>query len=289
MTLYRTSGGSFHFGRTRPLGREAIEETLTAIAQREGGMAYLRSTMLHELPATLVTPMDNAEVVRQLGERIKTGSLSVVFLRPKDARVPAFLSEGAGPGSAEAPKNKAEDPKPSPIVPYEYPVVARVESDQVIDSTAKLNAELSALLFGMYGRQKRGSSIARTFVVVADEEGNGVKLASTNVDMKIGIELHQGPGSGRPPSTVPVTYVATAKTTGEQTKLAVERLSRQLTLQPNSASRPAPSVPETFVGVAGQTAEGAKSTTASLGQSLTTLMHAKPFVRVRASADSELE
>lgn len=283
MTLYRTSSGAFHFGRTRPLSREAIADTLAQIKGREGGMRYLREVLRAEVPRTVVDSLDDKTVIERVTALVRGGNLQLVFLRPSDARVPAFFVEGDGKASSDGPKNKAIESKPSPIVPPEYPVLASVESDKVIDSTAKLNAKLTALMFGQFKRQKRETTIGREYILVASAEGSGVKLASTNVDIKIGIELHVGLGKERPKPSVPVEFVSTAKSTGAAAKFAVEKLGKTLEQSTNKAARPAPALPEVFVGVAGQTAQGAKSTTLALGQSLGTLLHTTPFVRTRSA------
>lgn len=270
------------FGRARLQPRDAIARLLEEIATTPSGLRYLRNTLVDSSLVPLSEELSDDEVLRQLAARIIEGSLSFVFLRPYDAPTPGFTVEGDAAIVATDQKNKAGDLKPAPEIPPEYPVLARAESDQVIDSTSKLVAKITALLFSTFGRERRQSTIGRTLVTTAAEQSQRILSARQTTDVSLEIGKWPGGGLDRPKPTVPVEYKAAAKSTGEMTKVAIDKLAASL--GPHDASksgRPAPSVPETYVQVASGTASSTKSAIVSLGASFAAMFRPEPFVRPR--------
>ena len=288
MTFFRTGHGLFQFGRPRLPSRDEVAELLTQMAEKPGGMRYLRGILADDVPRLKLDALPDVEILRNLVERITSGRVSFVFLRPRDVPAPGFFVEGGAAGAVMGPENKAGDLRPAPEVPPEYPVLARVESDEVIDSTSKLVAALASLLFGKFGREKRPSTIARTFVTVAGEEGMRILGARQTVDIALDTSRWPGGGLARPKPSVPVEFKSAAKSTGESARFAIDKLSASLGPSSSSkAGRPAPAIPDTYVHVASGTAQTTKGAIDSLGRSFGELFRAQPFVRPRNTSPVE--
>ncbi|MDC3956757.1 hypothetical protein KEG38_23050 [Polyangium jinanense] len=212
MTFFRTGHGLFQFGRPKRLDRHGILAFLRSVATDRGGMLELRRILADELHRTSIHNMRDELVIEQLADRYLRGSLTLVHVRPLDIGIEleGFLVEGADATPLTGPKNEAGDLRPAPEVPPEYPVLARVESDQIIDSTLKLVAKLGDLLFGAFGLQKRPSTLAKELVLLAAEEASGVKLANTKVDLDLGLQLHPQGKILLPDPQVKDAYVAAA-------------------------------------------------------------------------------
>ena len=288
MTFFRTGMGLFQLGRPRLPSRDEVSTLLVQLAEKPGGMRYLRGVLADDVPREALDGLPDIEVLRRLVARITTGHVSFVFLRPRDHEAPGFFVEGDATAAVTGPENKAGDLRPAPEVPPEYPVLARVESDEVIDSTSKLVAAIGALLFGKFGREKRPSTLARTYVLLAGEEGTRIQGARRTVDIALDTSRWPGGGLGRPKPSVPVEFKSAAKTTGESARFAVEKLSTSLGPASNTKKgRPAPAIPETYVRVASGTAETTKGAVSALGTSFGELFRATPFVRQRNTSPVE--
>lgn len=241
--LLRTRRGLIEFGRARLQPREAVARIVDKIAKSPGGLKYLRGALVETSPTPVPENISRADLIKQVHARLIEGALTFVFLRPYEAPTPGFTVEGEGTIVVADQKNEAGDLKPAPEVPPEYPVLARVESDQVIESTAKLVSDLAALLFNSFARERRQSTIGRTLVTTAQEQSQRIQAARRTTD--VSLEVGKWPGGG--------------------------------------LGRPAPTVPETYVEVASGTANSTKSAIASLGSSFASMLHAKPFVRPRST------
>lgn len=282
--LLRTRRGLIEFGRAQVQTRETIDLIVDRIATSPGGLKYLRGALLEASSTPVPETVQSLELLQQVTARILDGTLAFVFLRPYDAPTPGFIVEGDGAIVATDQKNEAGELKPRPEIPPEYPVLARVESDEVIESTAKLVADLAAQLFNTFGRQRRQSTIARTLVTTAREQAQRIQAARHTTDVTLEIAKWAGDGLARPKPEIPIEYKAAAKSTGEMAKIAIDKLAGSLgPHDPTKSGRPAPSVPETFVQVASGTAQGTKSAITSLGSSFASMSHSGPFVRPRAT------
>lgn len=280
--LLRTRRGLIEFGRARLQPRDAITRILAQMAETPSGLRYLRGALLEASSTPLPDELSPEQLLHQITARILDGALSFVFLRPYDAPTPGFIVEGDGAIVVADQKNEAGDLKPAPEIPPEYPKLARAEADQVIDSTSNLVAKMAALLFGSFGRERRKSTIARTLVTTAQEQGQRILSARQTTDVSLEIGKWPGGGLDRPKPTVPVEYKAAARSTGELTKVAIDKLSASLRPhEPSKKARPAPAVPETFVQVASGTADRTKSAIVSLGSSFAPLFRHEPFIRPR--------
>ncbi|HRI70890.1 MAG TPA: hypothetical protein PK156_41940 [Polyangium sp.] len=282
--LLRTRRGLIEFGRAPHQTRQTIDLIVERIATSAGGLKYLRGALVDVSPEPIPEEISDDELLQQVAARLFDGSLSFVFLRPYDAPTPGFTVEGEGALVATDQKNKAGELKPAPEIPPEYPVLARQESDQVIDSTSKIVAALAKQLFLSFGRARRPSTIARTYVTTAKEQAQRILQARQTTDVSLEVAKWAGGGLARPKPEVPVEYKSAAKSTGQTAKVAIDKLAASLgPHEPSKSGRPAPEVPETLVQVASGTADRTNSAIASLGSSFVAMLHSTPFVRVRAT------
>jgi hypothetical protein len=280
--LLRTRRGLIEFGRARLQPRDAITRTVNEIAATPGGLRYLRAALVDASPSPLPENLSSTNLLQQVIARVIDGSLAFVFLRPHDAPTPGFIVEGEGAVVVADNKNKAGDLKPAPEVPPAYPILARVESDQVIDSTAKLVGRIVALMFSTFARPNRPSTIARSYVTAAQEQGLRIVAARQTTDVALEIGKWPGGGLDRPKPEVPVEFKSAARSTGQMAKVSIDKLSAALPLHdPSKAGRPAASVPDAFVQVARGTADSTKSAVVSLGSSFAAMFRNEPFVRPR--------
>lgn len=226
--LLRTRRGLIEFGRARPQPREAIARLLHEIGSTPSGERYLRAALADVISAPMVEGLSADELYEQVAAHILKRNLAFVFLRPYDAVTPGFTVEGDAAVVAKDQKNEAEDLKPAPEIPPEYPVLARQESDQVISSTSQLTTKLAALAFGTFGHARRQSTIARTLVTAAAEQGARILSARQTTDISLEIGKWAEGGPGRPKPTVPIEYKSAAKSTGEMAKFAVDKLAASL-------------------------------------------------------------
>jgi hypothetical protein len=287
--FFRSNRGIFQFGRARLHGREATLDLLRQIAKSDSGKRYLKSVLIDELSKVTVAAMSDEEITSALAARITSGKLAFVHHRPSETRVEGFFVEGEGTSVLVGPQNKAGDTHPSPEIPPEYPVLARVESDQIIESTSQLLAKLAALLFVAFARQKRPSTIAAAYVSVASEEQRNIQASKNVIDASLDAALYPGGDLARKKPSVPVELVSAAKSTGAATKFAVDKLAASFAdaAVTKKTARPAPALPEVFVNVAEATGSGTKSTVAALGGALAAMFVPAPFVRVRGRASAE--
>jgi hypothetical protein len=222
--LLRTGRGSFQFGRARPHGRTAALELLRQIAESEAGQRYLTSILAEEVPKDDLAAMSDEEITHALAARITSGKLAFVHLRPAESRAEGFPVEDDDASVVIGPTNKEAKSYPAPEVPPEYIVLARVESDEVIGSTAYLSAELAALLFVMFARQKVPSTIAPTYVSVSSDEAHKVGASQNSIDASLNGEIYAGGDFKRPESAVPSTFVTVADETASTTKNTTDAL-----------------------------------------------------------------
>jgi hypothetical protein len=283
--LLRTRRGLIEFGRARLQPRDAVARVVNEIALSPGGLRYLHRALIDASPAPVPEDISSTDLLAQVIARVVDGSLAFVFLRPQDTAAPAFVVQGEGAVVAAENKNKAGDLKPAPEVPPSYPILARAESDQVVDSTAKLNAKLTALMFGTFARGSRPSTIARTLVTTASEQAQRIQSARQTTDISLEVGKWPGGGLDRVKPEVPIEYKSAAQSTGQMAKVAIDKLSASLgPNDPSKTGRPAASIPETFVQVASGTADGTKSAIVSLGSSFAAMFRHEPFVRPRNTA-----
>ncbi len=210
MSAETTGFGHVMLGRPRRLDRHGILAFLRNVALDRRGMLELRRLLADELHRSSIHHLRDDVVLEQLAERYVRGSLSLVLVRPRDVELEGFFVEAEVDATLVGPTNEAGDLRPAPEVPPEYPVLARVESDQVLDATSKLLAKLTALLFGTFGREKRPSTLGRELVLLATDQSSGVKASVDGVDVTIGLQLHPQGEIPRPDPQIKDAYIAAA-------------------------------------------------------------------------------
>lgn len=211
MSAETTGFGHVLLGRPRRLDRHGILAFLRSIAEDRGTMLELRRLLAEELSRSAIFRMRDDVVLEQLADRYVHGSLSLVFLRPRDVDLEGFTVEGEAATVIKEQENKAGELKPAPEIPPEYPKLARAEADQIVASTAGLVAKLTALLFSTFGREKRPTTLGRELIqMAADQSGMTNKMRNvTNV--VIGLQLHPQGAVPKPDPQVKDAYVAAAK------------------------------------------------------------------------------
>jgi len=278
--LLRTRRGLIEFGRTKLAPQETITPLVLKIAATPGGLQYLRSALADTAPALIVQDLAPSALIREVTARIVDGTLAFVFPRHFETQAPAFVVQGEAATVIKDQKNKAGDLKPAPEIPPEYPVLARAESDKIIESTARLVAAISKQMFLSFARARRPSTIARSYVIAAKEQGQRILSARQTTDVSLEIGKWPGGGLDRPKPQVPVEYKSAAQSTGVMTKVAIDKLAASLGPQDSSKKgRPAPAVPETYVHVASGTADSTRAAISSLGSSLASAFRVEPSVR----------
>lgn len=197
-------------GRRRRLDKRGILAFLRGVSVDRRGMLELRRLLAVELGRSSIHNLRDDVVLEMLAERYVRGALDLVLVHEAEPEFPGFPVQDGAAAAAPATENKAGDLKPAPIVPQEYPVLARVESDGVIDATLKLVAELTDLLFGAFVSEKRPSTLAQAYLGTSSETGDGVGSKVGDLLITLGLELHAfGPDKPRKPE-VPDAYVLAA-------------------------------------------------------------------------------
>lgn len=204
--------GANHVLLGRPLrfDRQGILTLLRSVSVDRHAMLEMRRFLAEELSRSAIHRMRDETVIELLAEHYLRGTFRFVEVRPHEPHLEGFTVEGADTSPVLGPENKAGDLKPSPIVPGEYPRLARVESDSVIDATLKLVAKLAKLLFSTFGLDKRPSSIARQYKLTSAEEGGGIMRARNKLDATLDSLRHAG-STLKPTANLPDVYLTVAR------------------------------------------------------------------------------
>jgi hypothetical protein len=181
-----------------------------------------------ELGRSSIHNMRDDVVLEMLAERYVRGALDLVHVHEVEPQIPGFPLQDGAAAAAPTQENKAGDLKPSPIVPQEYPVLARVESDGVVAATLKLCAEIAELMFGAFVFEKRPSTLAQAYLGTSTETGDGVASKAGDLSITLGLELHAF-GPDKPPKPdVPDAYVLAAKDVAKAPSAVVSGLGYSL-------------------------------------------------------------
>lgn len=210
MSAETTGIGHVLLGRPRRLDRQGILLFLRSIAEDRGTMLELRRLLAEELSRSAIFRMRDEVVLEQLADLYVRGTLSLTFVRPRDIELEGFTVEGDATSVLKDQENKAEDLKPAPEIPPEYPALARQESDQVIDSTSKLNIRLDALLFGSFGFNKRQTTLGRELLSMAAEQSGATNKMRNSMDVVLALQLHGDGPVGKKDPQVKDAYLAAA-------------------------------------------------------------------------------
>lgn len=210
MSAETTGFGHVLLGRPQRLDRRGILTFLRSIAEDRSTMLELRRLLAEELSRSAIFRLRDDAVLEQLADRYLHGSLSLSIVRPFDVKLEGFTVEGEATSVLKDQENKADESKPTPEIPPEYPALARSESDQIISSTSKLNAKLDALLFSSFGFNKRRSTIGRELVLMAEEQSFSTNKMRNGMDVVLALQLHPPGEASKPTPQVKDAYVAAA-------------------------------------------------------------------------------
>jgi hypothetical protein len=174
-------------------------------------------TMRRELESSRETAdimrMSDIEVFRSLAVLLASGLLKIIV----DAIAPPIISLGfeSAKGKAEPGKAPPIDHKPAPIVPQEYPILARVESNEVVSSTRRLVADLQSLLHVLFNRNLPASQVAAEYISTAKEVAADARRAIERLQMSIERLLHRTFARAPQPSAIALELATLGKTEGK--------------------------------------------------------------------------
>jgi len=210
MSAETTGFGHVLLGRPQRMNRHGILTFLRTLAEDRGTMLELRRLLAEELSRSAIFRMRDEVVLEQLADRYVRGSLSLVFVRPRDTELEGFMVTAEAPTVIKDQKNKAGDLKPAPEIPPEYPVLARKESDQIVASTLNLVAKLGALMFSTFGRDKRRTTLGRELILMAADQSGMTNKMRNAMDVVLALQLHPQGEVPRKDPQVKDAYVAAA-------------------------------------------------------------------------------
>lgn len=258
---------------THPLPSEfSAYVFLFSFAETAGNMGALRHGLFEAHQTLDVFSMSERDVIAAYAEMIARGLLRVTVtdIEPVHLDVGELSAEGqAKPG--EAPPIEE---KPAPIVPQEYVILARVECDEIRNTTRDLMQALVELLYSGFPRIKTPSQIARVYESVAGETSEGTRNVIEELDIEVGKQLHRASDLARPPSAVADELMLTAKDTGKRSGWVAESLSQQLNrslYEPRELESPTPALPNVFMDTAELTSGGVRGAVGSLSANLNRL------------------
>lgn len=162
---------------------------------------------------TDVMRMSDYEILRTIAELLARGALKVIVT----ALARPTLSVGVDSAKAKAAPGKAPpiEHKPAPIVPQEYPILARVESNEIINSTRRLVADLQKLVHLLFNRNLPPSQVAAEYVSTAGEVASETRQAIGGLHINIEQLLFRFGSLLRPKPAVAPEYATLGKTEGK--------------------------------------------------------------------------
>lgn len=189
---------------------------LRRLAAEPGNLALLHRLYAEE---SSTPPADKERVLEVLAWRLATGELKARVVTPAPAH---YLGEPA-PDRSVPGKAPAQEPRPNPIVPMEYIILARRESNETVDATRRLNATINEIVFLGFAREAPLSKIARSYPGVAEMERMGLAQAASNLEATLQEVRHLGLDRTRPAPDVAPAYVKTAEIEHKRLSLQAAR------------------------------------------------------------------
>lgn len=224
----------------------------------EGAVVRLRRELFESYERTQVMGMDRYDVLREMARLLARGIMRAVYNEVELPRV-YLESDKATAGKRTTGKGDGKT-LPSPIVPPEYPILARRESDQVVSSTRQLTALLDKQLHDLFKRLVPPSQVAPEYVSAAEETGQKVDRAVFDLKTKIEEYLYRGM-SARPEPSLPPELVAVAESEAAQIKSSIEAMTKVLDRElydGRPIEMPKPEIAPAIVAVAESEAEAIK-------------------------------
>jgi hypothetical protein len=185
--------------------------------------------MRHELfdghERTNVMKMSQQDILREMAGLMARGIVQAVLSEVQLAQV--YLEADKAKQAERSTGVGTNETLPSPIVPPEYPILARREADQVIDAMLALTRDLEAQLHDLFKRVVPPSLVAPEFVKVAEEEGGKINHAVFDLKAKIEEFLYRGMDAMPEPS-LPQEYVSVAESESRQIQSSVAAMAAGL-------------------------------------------------------------
>jgi hypothetical protein len=216
---------------------ERMRQELFETYQRTNVMRMSQRDLLREMAGLLARG-----IVRAIQSEV---SLAQVYLEADKSKKGTW-SKGAGES-----KNI-----PSPIVPPEYPILARRESDQVIDSMLALTRDLEAQLHQLFKRLVPPSQVAPEFVATAADESAKIERSVFDLKAKIDEFLYRGIDA-LPEPALPSEYVAMAESEAAGVQSVTAAMAAELRMQlydGRPIAMPTPAIAPELLAVAESTA-----------------------------------
>lgn len=216
----------------------------------EGAVVRLRRELFESYERTQVMGMARYDVLREMARLLARGVVRAVYNEVELPRV-YLESDKSAKGKRSTGKGDGKT-LPSPIVPPEYPILARREADQIISSERALIQELEHQLYNLFKRLVPSSIVAPEYVSAAEETGHKVEHAVFDLKAKIEEYLYRGM-EGRPEPSLPPEYIAVAESEASQIKSSIASMAATLDQQLYDGRRiemPKPAIAPEMIAVA---------------------------------------
>lgn len=203
---------------------------LKPFAADPANIATLRRALADDVSMWAVSRLTDDEVLREVARRIARACVAV-DLHSLPWAAPAEDPAAGSPGEygdtqdlSEMAEEEAEfeEIKPDPIIPPEYPRLAKLESDQVEFSARTMGFVLDLLRF-VGEKLIPDSFVGQALVDLARSAGNGVIIAAGDAGALLA-ELVASAGAKPPPSAVANTLKGLVTTEAESILLAADRV-----------------------------------------------------------------
>ncbi len=170
---------------------EQAESFLLQFIHDPFNMSTLRSSLGEQLPGLIVSALSDFEVIRYLAPRLV--QVCVAFVRSQmPPTIPADVAEGAlekeeiemSRPLTEDEEVTFEEIKPEPVIPPEYPRLAKKEGDKVEFESDRFQVRLDLLRFVGMGTEDE-SEVAKAFDVVSKGSAEALAEATSGFGAKL--------------------------------------------------------------------------------------------------------
>ena len=169
--------------------RDALE-FLRELTKGASNMESLRQVFSKELASPTLFDRANEEVLEQIAWRLWMGLLSVTVVElPQHPFHGGALKAKAKPEKGKAKEDKH---KPGPIVPIEYIILARRQSNAMSNETRKINNRVNNEKHLVYKAIPRKSALSPEFQSVAGITGNKIRDAVANIEGRLNGQRYRG-------------------------------------------------------------------------------------------------
>lgn len=276
--------------RVHPLANEfSARVFLSSIAEIATSLQSMRLALFESHDTIDVFAMSEHDVLNVYAALIAGGMLRITVNEIEPVHLD--LGEGTATGASAPGQEAPQEIKPPPIVPQEYPILARVESDEVMSSTRKLVQALQDLKFLGFSHLKTPSQIAHEYMATAKSTAESTRAEIDDLSIDVESELYRKSDMRRPPSEVGDEMIASAKSTSKQAGFVVERMSRDLSqalFEKRNLESPPSTLATAFLDAASSTSAGIKGAVTNMRFDLERL-GAKAEERTLPSPELSLE